>query len=107
MSAWAYLTLAIAFEVVGTLFLKLSDGFTKWVWGGLALACYSLCFMLLAPALKVLPVGVAYAIWCGIGIIGASLLGILIFGDRLASHQYGFMAMILIGAIGLRLTAAA
>lgn len=104
MNAWAFLILAILLEIAGTLFLKLSDGFAKWQWGTLSIVCYTLCFIALAPALKVLPVGVAYAIWAGVGIVGASALGVAIFGDRLAPQQYGFIALVLIGAIGLRLT---
>lgn len=104
MNAWGYLFLAIGLEVLGTFLLKLSDGFAKWQWGALSILCYSACFWALAPALRDLPVGLVYAIWAGIGIVGASALGVLFFGDRLALLQYGFIALILIGAIGLRLT---
>lgn len=104
MSPWTYLGIAIVFEVAGTLFLKLSEGFAHWQWGALSIFFYALCFVMLAPALRDLPVGVVYAIWSGVGIIGATALGILIFGDRLAVYQYGCVALILVGAIGLRLT---
>lgn len=104
MNAWIYLSIAIALEVTATLFLKLSDGFTKWHWGTLSILFYSLCFIALAPAIKVLPVGVVYAIWAGVGILGATALGFVIFGDRLAIYQYGFIALIVVGAVGLRLT---
>lgn len=107
MDAWVFLTIAIALEVTGTFLLKLSDGFTKWQWGALSILCYSLCFWALAPALRELPVGLAYAIWAGLGILGATAIGIFYFGDRLALHQYGFIAMILIGAVGLRMTSTA
>ena len=105
MSPWIYLLTAICLEVAGTLFLKLSDGFEKWQWGALSILCYSLCFWALAPALKVLPVGVVYAIWAGVGILGATTLGVLVFADKLALYQYGFIALIVIGAVGLRITA--
>ena len=104
MSGWIFLGFAIALEVAGTFLLKLSDGFDKWHWGMASIACYSACFWMLAPAMKVLPVGVIYAIWAGVGIVAASLLGLLVFGDRLGLLQLGFISMILIGAIGLRLT---
>ncbi|MEM6385198.1 MAG: multidrug efflux SMR transporter [Pseudomonadota bacterium] len=104
MSPWFYLTLAICFEVAGTLLLKLSEGFSILHWGILAILCYAICFWLLAPALRDLPVGLAYALWAGLGIIGATALGVLIFGDTLTLYQYGFVALILIGAIGLRLS---
>lgn len=104
MNAWVFLTIAIALEVMGTFLLKLSDGFTKWQWGSLSILCYALCFCALAPALRELPVGLAYAIWAGLGILGATAIGIVAFGDRLAPLQYSFIALILIGAVGLRLT---
>lgn len=104
MSAWLYLAVAISLEVAGTFLLKLSNGFEKWHWGMLSIACYSSCFWVLAPALKVLPVGVVYAIWAGVGIVAAALIGLIAFGDRLGVLQLACIAMILVGAIGLRLT---
>ena len=107
MSAWLYLIVAIGLEITGTFLLKLSDGFSKWQWGSLSILCYSLCFWALAPALRDLPVGIVYSIWAGVGIVGATALGLLVFGDRLAVHHYGFIALILVGAVGLRLTTTA
>jgi len=104
VSAWLYLAVAISLEVAGTFLLKLSNGFEKWHWGMLSIACYSSCFWVLAPALKVLPVGVVYAIWAGVGIVAAALIGLIAFGDRLGVLQLACIAMILVGAIGLRLT---
>lgn len=104
MTAWTYLAAAIALEISGTFLLKLSDGFAKWHWGTLSILAYSACFVVLAPALRDLPVGIVYAIWAGVGILGAGLLGILFFGDRLSPTQYGFAGLILVGAVGLRLT---
>ena len=102
--AWFLLALAIALEVAGTFLLKLSDGFEKWQWGTLSMLCYALCFWALAPAMKVLPVGVVYAIWAGVGIVAAQLMGLLAFGEKLGALQLVFIAFVLVGAIGLRLT---
>jgi len=107
MSAWLFLALAIALEVTGTLLLKLSNGFEKWHWGALSIACYSGCFVVLAPAMKVLPVGVVYAIWAGVGILAATIIGIVAFDERLSALQFGCIALILIGAVGLQLTTSA
>ena len=104
MTAWAYLLAAIFLEVSGTFFLKLSDGFEKWQWGTLSILCYSACFWVLAPAMKDIPVGVVYAIWAGVGIVAAAILGFLIFDERLGGVQLACIAMVLMGAIGLRLT---
>lgn len=104
MSAWIFLGAAIVLEVSGTFLLKLSNGFENWRWGMLSIACYSACFWMLAPAMKVLPVGVVYAIWAGVGIVAAAIIGIFAFDEKLAAIQYGFIAMILVGAIGLNLS---
>lgn len=104
MNAWVFLGIAITLEVAGTFLLKLSNGFEKWQWGMLSIGCYSACFWVLAPAMKVLPVGVVYAIWSGVGIVAASVIGVFAFDERLSALQFGFIAMILIGAVGLNLS---
>ena len=104
MTAWMYLSAAILFEVIGTFLLKLSHGFEKWHWGVLSILFYSACFWMLAPAMKELPVGVAYAIWAGIGIVAATGLGFMFFGEHLGPIQLACIAMVLVGAVGLRLT---
>ena len=107
MNAWLLLVCAIALEVVGTLLLKLSDGFEKWHWGMLAIASYSCCFWVMAPALKVIPVGVAYAIWAGVGILAITLIGFVLFDEHLGVVQLACIGSIVVGAVGLRLTTAA
>ncbi|WP_260598754.1 DMT family transporter [Sphingomonas endolithica] len=104
MSAWLFVAAAIALEVTGTFLLRLSDGFAKWHWGLLSIACYSACFWALSPAMKVLPIGVIYAVWAGVGIVAAALLGLVIFGERLGMVQVLCIALVLVGAVGLRLT---
>ena len=105
MSPWLFLAGAIFLEVIGTFLLKLSDGFEKPLWGVFSIACYSACFWFLAPAMKALPVGMVYAIWSGVGIVAASLIGLFAFDERLGALQFVFISMILIGAVGLQLTA--
>lgn len=104
MNAWMFLAVAIAFEVAGTMLLKASNGFEKVAVGMAAIACYSICFWFFAPALKVIPVGVAYAIWAGLGIACAAALSMVFFDQKLALQQYGFIGLILVGAVGLNLT---
>ena len=105
MFPWLFLAFAITLEVLGTFLLKLSDGFEKPLWGVLSITCYSACFWALAPAMKELPVGVVYAIWSGVGIVAARLIGMFAFDERLGALQFVFIAMILIGAVGLQVTA--
>jgi multidrug transporter EmrE-like cation transporter len=104
MNAWVYLGLAIVLEITGTFLLKLSHGFERWHWGALSIACYTACFWVLAPAMKVLPVGVAYAIWAGVGIVAAAAIGVFAFDEKLGAVQYVCIALVLIGAVGLRLS---
>ncbi|MEM8771511.1 MAG: multidrug efflux SMR transporter [Pseudomonadota bacterium] len=104
MTAWLFLLLAIAFEIVGTALLKLSNGFENMMWGGLSLMAYWVSLWFLAPALKTIPIGVAYAIWAGVGIMAVAVIGYFFFDQRLALAQYVFIVMILTGAVGLRLT---
>jgi len=75
--------------------------------GRASLALYSACFWVLAPALKTIPVGIAYAIWAGVGIAAAGAIGAFAFGERLGPLQLTFVAMIMVGAVGLRLTTSA
>jgi multidrug transporter EmrE-like cation transporter len=102
MSGWSYLAIAIAFEIVATTFLKMSDGLVRWHWAVLSIGFYAICFLALAPALKTIPVGVAYAIWSGVGIIAIAALGVAFFNQKLNPVQIGCIAMVLVGAIGLR-----
>ena len=107
MTAWLFLAAAIALEVAATYCLKVSNGFEKAGWGIASIALYSACFWVLAPALKTIPVGVAYAIWAGIGIAAAAAIGAFAFGEKLGPLQLAFVAMIMAGAVGLRLTTSA
>jgi len=97
MSAWFYLVIAIILEIAATLCLKLSEGFTDLRFGIASLGLYCLCFVFFAPAIKRLPMGVMYAIWCGAGIVGIAVLGYFLFGQALTLTQMGFIGLILIG----------
>lgn len=107
MSPWMFLGAAIALEVTGTFLLKLSHGFEKWHWGALSIASYSACFWVLAPAMKVLPVGIVYAVWAGVGIVAATAIGVFAFDEKLGAFQYLCIVLVLVGAVGLRLTTTA
>ncbi|MFZ4689063.1 MAG: DMT family transporter [Polymorphobacter sp.] len=105
MTGWSFLGIAIVLEVVATTMLKLSEGLTRWQWAAGSILCYVICFAALAPALKTIPVGIAYAIWSGVGIVAISVLAVYLFGQKLSAVQVAFMGMIIVGAIGLRATA--
>ena len=104
LNPWASLSVAIVFEIAATLMLKNSDGFEKTDWAIGSIICYIICFWFFAPALKALPVGVAYAIWSGVGIAAVALISWFAFDQHLSGTQMFFIALILAGAIGLNLS---
>jgi len=79
--SWVLLVVAIATEVVGTLALRASDGFTQLVPSAITIVGYLVSIVLLAIVLKTLPVGIVYAIWSAVGIALVAVLGRVMFGD--------------------------
>lgn len=103
--AWIYLLLAGLFEVVWAIGLKYTDGFSR-LWPSVGtLAAMAVSIVLLAMAVKTLPIGTAYAIWTGIGALGAVALGIVLFGDPATPMRLACVALILLGIVGLKLSA--
>lgn len=100
--AWTYLFLAAALEIVMGISLKLNAGWTRLGASIVAVMAGLGSIYLLALALRSLPVGMAYAMWTGIGTIGLILTGMLIFQDELSWARAFFMGLVLIGIIGLR-----
>jgi multidrug transporter EmrE-like cation transporter len=96
--------MAIGLEILATTLLKMSNGLEKWSWGALSMACYAGCFWVFSPALKTIPLGVAYAIWAGVGMVAMAVIGAAFFGQRLGAPQLGFLALIIVGSVGLRLS---
>lgn len=101
---WLLLLVAIAIEVLGTMALKISDGFARWHWGVAAILLYAVCFVLLANVLKSIPIGITYAIWSGAGIVAMTAIGFLFFREQLGGLQLLFIGFVLVGCAGLRLT---
>ena len=102
-TTWAALFGAIAFEVVGTTLLQKSEQFTRlWPTVGLA-ACYLTAFYLLSLALRQMPVGIAYAIWSGLGVVAISLIGLFLFGQKLDLAAILGLTMIVGGVVVINL----
>jgi len=99
MSGYMYLAIAILSEVVATSALKSSDGFTKYGPSLVVILGYGISFYCLSVVLKTIPVGVAYAIWSGMGIVLITLLGWLVFSQRLDLPAFLGMALIVAGVI--------
>ena len=103
--AWVYLILAGLLEVGWALGLKYTDGFTKLMPSILTVAAMIGSFALLGQALRVLPIGTAYAIWTGIGAVGTAILGVLLFAEPLTAARVYFLLLIVCGIVGLKFTA--
>jgi quaternary ammonium compound-resistance protein SugE len=104
--AWIYLLLAGLFEVIWAIGLKYTEGFTRlWPTVGTVTGMV-ISIALLAMAVKTLSIGTAYAIWTGIGAVGAVALGIVLFGDPATLPRLLCVALIVVGIVGLKLTAA-
>lgn len=102
--AWFDLFVAGVFEVVWSTCLKYSHGFTDLKFTLLTFAGMAVSFWFLAHAVKVLPMGTAYAIWTGIGALGAVIVGVILFKEPVTLLRLFFVAMLLTGIIGLKLT---
>lgn len=103
---WLSLCIAGIFEVVWSTAMKYSEGFSKPLPSLLTVAGMIVSFYFLSRATKDLPLGTAYAIWTGIGTLGAVLLGIVLFHEPVAPSRILFLLLILVGILGLKLTAA-
>jgi quaternary ammonium compound-resistance protein SugE len=101
--AWALLLIAGLLEVIWSISMKASQGFTKYHFTAITFVAAGLSFWLLGLALRELPVGTAYAVWTGIGAVGAAVLGIALFGESLTLARIGCIALIVCGTLGLKL----
>lgn len=98
---WIYLTIAIVSEVIATSALKAAEGFTRWVPSLIVVAGYASAFYFLALTLRVIPLGVAYAVWSGAGIVLISLAGWIIYRQSLDLPAVIGIALILAGVVVL------
>ncbi len=101
--AWLLLLVAGLLEIVWAVSMKASHGFTKHHFTALTLVAAGLSFWLLGLALRQLPVGTAYAVWTGVGAVGAAVFGIAFFGESLTIARVGCIALIVCGILGLKL----
>lgn len=102
--AWIYLVIAGLFEVVWAVGLKYTEGFTRPVPSLLTVAAMVVSFVFLAQAMRVLPVGTAYAVWTGIGAVGTAIMGIILFSESMAAGRIVSILLVVLGIIGLKLT---
>lgn len=102
---WFYLIGAIVLEVLGTTSMKLSEGFTRLLPSVLIFVFYAGAFVGLTLALRRMEVSVAYAIWSGVGTALIAIIGFLWFREAVTPVKLVSLSMIVLGVIGLNLTA--
>lgn len=100
---WIMLLLAGIFEVTWACAMKYSDGFTVLLPSLITGVGYIASAVFLALALKHLPLGTAYAMWTGFGIVGTSVLGIVLFQEKLSLPQIICILLIIVGIAGLKM----
>ncbi|MCU6668750.1 SMR family transporter [Enterobacteriaceae bacterium H4N4] len=103
MNTWIVLFVAVLAEVVATTSLKLSEGFTKLLPSVVVIVGYAIAFYCLSLTLKSIPLGIAYAVWSGLGIVIISLFGWLLFGQKLDIWAVIGMLLIISGVLVLNL----
>jgi quaternary ammonium compound-resistance protein SugE len=102
--AWCLLIVSGLLDVAWAVSMKFSDGYTRPAWSLASLAALAAFVWLLGRALQVLPLGNAYAVWTGVGAVGSVLMGVWLFGEAITMARLGFIALIAVGIVGLKLT---
>ncbi|MDP2847093.1 MAG: quaternary ammonium compound efflux SMR transporter SugE [Humidesulfovibrio sp.] len=101
--SWIYLVIAGVFEVAWAVGLKSTEGFTKLVPSLLVGGAMIASMGLLGLAVRQLPIGTAYAVWTGIGTLGAAIFGMLVLGEPAGALRLGCIGLIAAGIVGLKL----
>jgi small multidrug resistance pump len=106
MLAWIYLAAAIATEVVGTVFLRYTDGFTRPTPSAVVIITYIASLWLTALALKGLEISLAYAVWAGVGTAAIAVIGMATMGEAVNALKLASIALVIGGVVGLNLSGA-
>jgi small multidrug resistance pump len=96
-----YLTLAIASEVIATLALKSSEGFSRPLPAAIVVVGYGISFFLLALVLKHMSVGTTYAVWSAVGTAALAIIGIVAYGEGANLLKIASLGLIILGVVGL------
>lgn len=103
--AWFVLVIAGLLEVVWTLGLKYTEGFTRVGPSIMTAAAIMMSMWMLAQAAKSLPIGTAYGVWVGIGVVGATIGGVVLFDEPLNSSRVFFLILLVVSIVGLKVSA--
>ncbi|OUN34278.1 DMT family transporter [Lachnoclostridium sp. An76] len=101
---WVFLVIAGGLEVFWSTCMKYSEGFTVLKFSVLTVVGMIFSFLFLSQATKSLPLGTAYAVWTGIGALGAVIVGIVLFKEPVTAARIFFVSLLLIGIVGLKAT---
>jgi quaternary ammonium compound-resistance protein SugE len=104
--AWLALVTAGLLDVAWAISMKYAEGYTRLGWSLVSLALLAAFVFLLGRALQILQVGTAYAVWTGIGAVGTSLMGVVLFGETLNLMKISGIALVLTGIVALKLASA-
>lgn len=104
MNSWVSLLIAILFGVMGTISMKLSHGLRRIKPIILLIIFYTISFVALTLAMKHIELSVVYAVWSGVGTVLVAGIGILYFNESISLQKIIFLALIVIGVIGIHLT---
>lgn len=99
MNKWLMLGIAIVAETIATSALKSSEGFSRLVPSAIVLAGYAVAFYFLSLTLRSIPVGIAYAVWSGVGIVLITLVGWAVYGQKMDAPALIGMALIIAGVV--------
>ena len=100
---YLFLTLAIVFEVIGSSFMKASDGFSKWLPSLIVVVAYIICFYFFSLALKTIPLGIAYAMWGALGIVLTAIISVVVYNEKLDVPAIVGMMLIIAGVLVMNL----
>jgi quaternary ammonium compound-resistance protein SugE len=99
--SWPLLLLASLFEIVWAVGLAYTDGFSKPLPTAVTVVAAVTSMVLLAKAVRTLPIGTAYAVWTGVGAVGTATLGIVLFDEPATAARLGCIAVVVAGIVGL------
>lgn len=105
--SWIVLIVAGVLEACWAVGLKYTDGFRRPVPSILVIAVIAASLFLLSWSVRTLPIGTAYAVWVGIGALGAAIFGVILFGEPLNPARIGFLVLLLVAIVGLKVTSRA
>ena len=100
---WLYLAIAIVSEVIATSALKATEGFTHWVPSVVVVIGYTAAFYFLSLTLRSIPLGIAYAVWSGAGVVLVSLMGWMLYHQSLDAAALIGISLIVAGVLVLNL----